>query len=202
VISNRSSAPPSPPYARVMATDTEARVVSLASSPRHGFSKQVQPQLRLIAGEGVEGDAHRGVLVQHLYSRRRDPKQPNLAQVHLLDEETLARLAQLGFHVPPGALGENILTRGLSLLTLPRGTQLQLGREVVLEVTGLRTPCSKIDGLQPGLQQHLWGERAGRGKRERRAGIMAVVLTGGTVSAEDAVQVRLPPLPHTPLGPV
>lgn len=175
---------------------------TVSSSPAHGFSKQPQLFLRLIAGEGVEGDAHRGVTTQHLYLKQRDPSLPNLAQVHLLAAEMLQELAVKGHAVQPGELGENILTSGLELLGLPLGTRLALGSEVVLEVTGLRTPCSKIDAFQRGLQQCMWGERNAHGQRERRAGVMSVVLVGGEVRAGDAIRVELPPEPHVPLGPV
>lgn len=179
-----------------------AEIVAVSRSKEHGFSKQVQPHIRLVAREGVEGDAHRGRTVQHLYLVRRDPTQPNLSQVHLFAAEMLQELADKGFKVQPGELGENVLTAGLDLLQLPRGTLLSLGPEAVVEITGLRTPCSKIDGLRMGLQQHLWGERDKTGKRTRRAGVMSVVRTGGQVSAGDSVQIELPPEPHVPLGPV
>lgn len=177
-------------------------VHSVSRSPAHGFSKEPQPFLRLIAGEGVEGDAHRGRTTQHLYLKRKDPTRPNLAQVHLLALEMLEELAAKGHTVRPGKLGENLLTTDMELLSLPLGTRLHVGVEAVLEVTGLRTPCSKIDSFQPGLQKHLWGERDASGQRPRRAGVMSVVLTGGEVRPGDNIRVELPPLPHVPLGPV
>lgn len=150
----------------------------------------------------MEGDAHRGATVQHLYQKRRTPFAPNLAQVHLLGAETLAELRAKGFAVAPGELGENILTEGLDLLTLPQGTLLNLGPEAVVEITGLRTPCSKIDAFRAGLQGHLWGERDGEGKRTRRAGVMAVVGKTGLIAAGDRIHIELPPKPWQPLGPV
>lgn len=177
-------------------------VHSVSLSPAHGFSKQPQLFLRLIAGEGVEGDAHRGETTQHLYLKRKDPAQPNLAQVHLLASEMLEELAAKGHHVQPGELGENILTTGIDLLSLPRGTRLTLGPEALVEVTGLRTPCSQIDSFQQGLQQHMWGARDASGQRPRRAGIMSIVILGGEVRAGDTIRITLPPEPHVPLGPV
>ena len=150
----------------------------------------------------MEGDAHRGATVQHLYQKRRTPFAPNLAQIHLLGAETLAELQARGFAVVPGELGENILTESLDLLTLPQGTLLNLGPEAVVEITGLRTPCSKIDAFRSGLQQHLWGERDAAGKRTRRAGIMAVVGRTGRVAAGDPIRIELPPKPWRALGPV
>lgn len=177
-------------------------VKAVSRSEAHGFSKQPQPSVRLIPGEGVEGDAHRGQTTQHLYRMRRDPSQPNLCQVHLFAAERLADVATKGFPVLPGELGENILTLGLDLHALPLGTRLTLGSEAVIEVTGERTPCSKIDDFLPGLQQHLWGPRGATGKKSRRAGIMGIVLLAGDVRAGDSIRIELPPEPHIALGPV
>lgn len=177
-------------------------VVAVACSAEHRFSKQVQGQIRLIAGEGVEGDAHRGATAQHLYMVRLDPTQPNLAQVHLFSAEMLEELTAKGFAVNPGDLGENILTRGIDLLALPLGTRLRLGAEAVLEITGLRTPCGQIDHYQAGLQDQLWGKPDALGNRARRGGVMSIVRAGGVVAPGDAIRIDLPPEPHIALGPV
>lgn len=179
-----------------------ATVQAVSRSVAHGFSKQPQLSIRLIPGEGVEGDAHRGRTVQHLYLKRRDPTQPNLCQVHLFAAEMLDELAARGFGVAPGEIGENILTRGCDLLTLPLGTRLHFGSGATVEVTGLRTPCSKIDAFRAGLQQHLWGERDAGGRKVRRAGIMGIVVAAGEVFPGDPIRVELPPALHVPLGPV
>lgn len=177
-------------------------MVAVSLAPRHGFAKQVQPSIRLLEGEGVEGDAHRGTTVQHLYQARRDPTRPNLCQVHLFAAEKLQELAEAGFTLGPGEMGENVLTHGVDLLRLPRHTRVRLGAEAVVEITGLRTPCSQIDGYRAGLQRLLWGPRDTKGKRERRAGVMAVVVAGGEVVPGDRMVVDLPPEPHWALGPV
>ncbi len=175
------------------------RVVAVSLSPKHGFSKVPQEFIRLIAGEGVEGDAHRGQTTQHLYRMRQDPTQPNLCQVHLLSLEKLEDLRSNGFAVHPGQLGENVLTAGVDLLNLPLATLLRVGNEALLKVTGLRTPCPLIDKYQRGLQKHMWGERDERGRKTRRAGIMSIVVQGGSVRSNDAIVVELPPGPHLPL---
>jgi MOSC domain-containing protein YiiM len=178
-------------------------IVAVSLSPAHGFSKQPQAHILLIAGEGVEGDAHRGATVQHLYLKRKDATAPNLCQVHLFAEEMLSELATAGFPVAPGEIGENILTTGLDLLTLPLGTHLHLGPKAIVEVTGLRTPCSQIDAHRRGLQQHLWGPPAPGGRQKtRRAGVMAIVLQGGLVHPNDTIRIQPPVPPHRLLGPV
>ena len=176
-----------------------ARVVSVSASPVHGFSKPVQPSIRLIAGLGVDGDAHSGTTVQHLSRVRRDPLQPNLRQVHLVHAELFDTVAGTGHRVRPGELGENVTTAGVDLLGLPVGTVLRLGTDAVVRLTGLRNPCRQIEAFQDGLLAEMVG-RAEDGSVVRRAGVMAVVERSGEVSAGDPVQVVLPAGPHEPLA--
>jgi MOSC domain-containing protein YiiM len=96
-----------------------------------------------------------------------------------------------GFEVSPGSLGENILTEGLDILSLPRDTQLRLGADAVVRLTGLRNPCAQLDGLQPGLLG-VHFERDAAGALVRRPGVMAVVVRGGVVAPGDSIEVALP----------
>ena len=131
----------------------------------------------------------------------RDPSQPNLRQVHLIHAELHDELRTRGFDVAPGAMGENITTRGVDLLALPTGTRLNLGPHVVVEVTGVRNPCAQLDGLLPGLMAAVL-DRDEQGELIRKAGVMGIVVTGGEVRTGDAIVVQLPALPHRRLGPV
>ena len=84
-----------------------------------------------------------------------------------------------GFTVSAGLMGENVTTSGIDLLALPTGARLHLGGEAVVEVTGLRNPCRQLDSLQPGLMAATL-ERDGDGNLIRKAGIMAIVVSGGS----------------------
>lgn len=172
-----------------------AVVAAVARSGEHRFSKNVEPAITLVVGLGVEGDAHRGVTVQHLSRVRADPTQPNLRQVHLIAAELFDELASKGFAVAPAELGENVTTRGVDLLALPRGTRLRLGARAVVELTGLRNPCGQIERHQPGLLAAVL-DRAPDGELVRKAGVMAVVIASGTVRPGDAIGIELPALPH------
>src|SRR3954447_11555765 len=108
-----------------------AIVTAVSCSKGHTFSKPNAPMIRLVAGLGVEGDAHLGKNVQHLYAVWKNPDAPNLRQVHLMHEELFDELRAGGFSVQPGAIGENVTTRGLDLLALPAGARLRLGAEAV-----------------------------------------------------------------------
>ncbi|MES2183806.1 MAG: MOSC domain-containing protein [Pseudomonadota bacterium] len=172
-----------------------ARVAHVARSPVHGFSKPLAGRIVLLAGLGVEGDAHCGTTVQHRSRVARDPTQPNLRQVHLVQGELFDELAARGFVLAPGDIGENITTRGIDLLALPVGTVLQLGPAARVRLTGLRNPCHQLDDFQRGLMAATLGRHAD-GSLQRKAGVMAVVERGGAVAPGDAIAVTLPPAPH------
>jgi MOSC domain-containing protein YiiM len=178
-----------------------ARVLAVAACAGHHFSKPPAQVIRLLAGLGVEGDAHCGATVRHRSRVARDPAQPNLRQVHLLHAELLAELAAAGFTLRPGDIGENVLTEGLDLLGLSRGTRLRLGATAEVQVTGLRNPCHQLDRFQPGLMAATLARDAAGGL-VRKAGIMAVVLSPGEVRAGDPIIATLPPPPHRRLEPV
>ena len=176
-------------------------VAGVSSAAEHTFSKPLKHRIQLLAGMGVEGDAHLGPTVQHRSRVVRDPSQPNLRQVHLIHGELHDELRAQGFDVGPGVMGENVTTRGVDLLGLPTGTRLRLGEDAVVEVTGLRNPCVQLDRYQQGLMAAVL-DRDDDGNLVRRAGVMAVVLTSGEVRPGDAISVELPPPPHSPLEPV
>ena len=175
-------------------------VVAVASRAGHSFSKDLRPSIRLVAGEGVEGDAHCGITVKHRSRVARDPTQPNLRQVHLIHAELFDELRAAGYEIVPGDLGENVTTRGLALLGLGVGTMLEVG-EVRLEVTGLRNPCQQINKFRSGLMQAVLDYDAA-GELVRKAGIMAVVRSGGWIRAGDAIRAVPPEEPFRPLRPV
>lgn len=179
----------------------DGTVVAVSLSRRHTFSKPNALNIRLIEGLGVEGDAHAGVTVKHRSRVARDPTRPNLRQVHLIADELLHELRDGGFNVFPGAVGENVTTRGIPLLDLPQGTRLTLGATAVVEITGLRNPCRQLNTYQPGLMNAVLG-RDEHGGLILRAGIMGVVRASGEIAAGDCITVTLPTGERRALRPV
>ena len=160
-------------------------VRSVHRSPVHGFSKESVESITLLTGLGVEGDAHCGALVKHRSRVAANPSQPNLRQVHLMMGETLD-----GENVPDGELGENITTYGIDLHVLPTGTLMSIG-DSIIELTGLRNPCAQINTYRDGLLSAFRSENPD-GETIRRAGIMAIVLNGGTIRAGDEIRIEIP----------
>ena len=176
-------------------------VLAVSAKALHGFSKELRSEIRLIAGVGVEGDAHAGATTQHRYLLKKDPKRKNLTQVHLIHSELFEEMRSGGFTLSAGEMGENVTTSGIELLTLPVGAKLYLGETAVVEVTGLRDPCLQLNGLHPGLMKALIVKDSA-GKIVRKAGIMGVVLTDGEVRAGSAIHVEMPEKPWVEMGPV
>jgi MOSC domain-containing protein YiiM len=176
-----------------------ATIVALSSDPAHCFAKQPREEVRLLPGLGVEGDAHAGETVQHLSRIARDPRQPNLRQIHLIHAELFDELAGKGYTITPGQLGENVTTRGIDLLVLARGTRLRLGAEAVIEIAGLRNPCHQLNGVAPGLMDAVL-DRAADGTLVRKCGVMAVVVSGGAMRVGDAIAVDWVPAEFEALG--
>ena len=176
-------------------------VTFVGLSGTHTMEKPGAARIRLLTGLGVEGDAHLGETVKHRSRVARDPSQPNLRQVHLIHAELHDELAASGFDVPAGRMGENITTRGIDLLGLPTGTKLYVGKQAVVEITGLRNPCAQLEDIQPGLMAATL-DRDADGNLIRKAGVMGIVLADGEVCPGDEIRVELPIEPHVPLAPV
>ena len=186
-----------------VAADLTGTVVAVHRSATHTFSKQPEPSVELVAGLGVEGDAHQGARVRHRSRVAADPDQPNLRQVHLVAAELIDEVVAAGHDLVPGQLGENVTTSGLDLIGLPVGTLLRIGDDAVLALTGLRNPCPQIRGVGDGVLKMMFtdaGDYGGEpGEKLGRTGAMAVVAAGGTIRPGDTIAVRFPPGPHVPM---
>jgi MOSC domain-containing protein YiiM len=178
-----------------------AVVIAVARNDAHAFSKPARDAIELREGFGIEGDAHAGSTVQHLSRIAVDPTAPNLRQVHLIHAELHDELETRGFTLAPGAMGENIVTRGIDLLGLARGTVLHIGTDAAIQITGLRNPCAQLDKLQRGLLAAVL-DRDAAGGLVRKSGIMAIVRKSGLVRPGDTIRIEAPLGPFVALAPV
>ncbi|MFC4801230.1 MOSC domain-containing protein [Neobacillus sp. GCM10023253] len=172
-------------------------VIAVSLSKRHTFSKENQESIKVVKDFGVEGDAHFGPTVKHRSRVAQNPNQPNLRQVHLIQNELFEELADR-FHIKPGQMGENITTVGINLLELPTDTILFIGESAMIKVTGLRNPCAQIDHFKQGLLKAVL-DKDSDGNLIRKAGIMGVILQSGEVKPGDTIRAVLPPRPFKKL---
>jgi MOSC domain-containing protein YiiM len=93
---------------------------------------------------GVEGDRHTH---QEFHG---GPKKAIL----LVSAEVLEEMKARGYALFPGALGENLTTRGIDVRKLRTGSRLRAG-QALLEISSPRTPCSALDIFGAGLKREL-----------------------------------------------
>lgn len=144
------------------AEERVSEVVSVNISEGTGEPKRDVGRRKVVAGFGLEGDAHGGDWHR---------------QVSLLAEESIDKMRVKGLEVGPGAFGENMTTRGIELPSLPVGKRLKVGDQVVLEITQIGKVCHKPcaiffragDCVMPG------------------EGVFARVLEGGEVTRGDEI---------------
>ena len=148
-------------------------------------------EVTLVVNHGVEGDYHAGEFVRHRSRAAKTPELPNIRQVHFMHAELFEEMAALGIVVTPGAMGENITTRGVPLLELAPGTRLHLGESAVVEITGCRNPCAQLNDVDERLLSQV-AMKGADGSIVRKAGIMGVVVAGGVVRDGDGIVVEAP----------
>ena len=146
-----------------MGTTTPGRTLSLSLSGEHRAPSKIVQSANFVAGLGIEGDRH---------ATEREERQAY--QVLIVDNETLQDLG-----LEPGVIKEQVTSTGIDVASLELGRQLALGDDVVIEITKDASPCSRMEEIRPGLQSELEGRR----------GMLASIVTGGTVNVGDAIRL-------------
>ncbi len=142
----------------------EAKIVAVSISKKKGQKKTNMEEVRLIRDHGIDQDAHAGDWHR---------------QVSLLDMQSIAKIQDKGIDVHPGNFAENITTEGIRLWELPIGTKIQLGGDVLVEVTQIGKECHDRCAIF-----HQVGDCV-----MPREGIFVKVLEEGTVRPGDAIAV-------------
>jgi MOSC domain-containing protein YiiM len=175
----------------MMTTSGAGSVVAVCKKAEPGIPKFEVDEIRLLENLGVDGDYHAGEFVRHRYLAKKDPTRPNVRQVLIIDTTILGFLIEQGFTLQPGWMGENIILDGISIMTLPIGTQLLIG-EAIVELAEVRNPCYQLDEMQSGVLKAV--ENSGPGPDPRNAGMLARVLRGGKVQPADPVSIKSEPI--------
>ncbi len=145
--------------------DAIGSVVSINISDRKSVRKKAIETARLLQEVGMEGDAHAGA---------------GHRQVSLLAEESIQKMTARGLQVGPGDFAENITTRGLDLLSIPCGTKIAIGLEVVLEITQHGKECHNRCAIYYQAGDCVMPTE----------GIFARVIRGGEISTGDSIRLR------------
>lgn len=170
-----------------MQTSLAGSVVAVCKKAEPGIPKLEVKVIKLLEHLGVEGDYHAGEFVRHRYLAEKDPTRPNVRQVLIIDTTILGFLAGQGIDLQPGWMGENIIIDGISIMTLPIGTQLEIG-EAIVELAEVRNPCYQLDEMHPGVLEAV--KTSGPAPDHRNAGMLARIVQGGLVHRGDPVRMR------------
>lgn len=143
----------------------QGKIVAVSISDRKGEKKHNIEQARLMPDHGLEQDAHAGDWHR---------------QVSLLDMQSIARIREKGLDVDPGNFAENITTDGIRLWELPIGTHLQLGEQVVVEVTQIGKECHNRCAIYYKAGDCIMP----------REGVFARVLEEGKIRSGDPISIE------------
>jgi MOSC domain-containing protein YiiM len=143
----------------------KSEIVAVCTSAEKHVQKEEVQRVSLVLEKGIEGDAHYG------FGHR---------QVSLLADESIDKMRSKGLDdLRPGAFGENLVTRGIDLLSFAVGDRLRVGDEVVLEVTQIGKECVDRCAIYYAVGDCVMP----------REGIFARVVEGGTVEPGDEITV-------------
>lgn len=151
----------------MVSLDMPARVISVNISEKKGIRKRPVDEVLLRLDYGIEGDAH----ASSEWHR----------QVSLLAMESIDKMRKMGLDVHPGDFAENITTEGVDLVSLPLGSRMRIGDDVVGEVSQIGKECHARCAIY---------YQAGDCVMPKE-GIFIRVVTGGKVKTGDPVEVLL-----------
>ena len=143
-----------------------AKVVAVCQSEKKGTKKRPVAEVTIKEDYGVVGDAHADCLTHR--------------QVSLLAQESINKMRRQGFDLQPGDFAENITTEGIDLVSLPIGTRIKVGNEVILEMTQIGKECHAACAIRRQVGDCIMP----------REGIFAKVIQGGNIQSGDVIKVE------------
>jgi MOSC domain-containing protein YiiM len=142
-----------------------ARIIAVCKSDKKGTKKKDVGEGLLEADFGLVGDAHADCCTHR--------------QVSLLAVESIDKMRALGLDVNPGDFAENLTTEEIDLISLPVGTRLSVGKQVILEITQIGKECHTRCAIFRQVGKCIMPEE----------GVFARVIRGGPVKAGDQIKV-------------
>ena len=143
-----------------------AKVVAVCKSKEKGTRKKAAAKGILKEDYGLVGDAHADCCTHR--------------QVSLLAMESIDKMRRQGFEVGPGDFAENLTTQGIELFSLPIGTKISIGKDVLLDVTQIGKECHGGCAIRQEIGKCIMP----------REGIFARVIHGGCVRAGDDIRIE------------
>ncbi|MFC2005042.1 MOSC domain-containing protein [Chloroflexota bacterium] len=144
-----------------------AKIIAVCKSKKKGTRKEDIKEGYIHQDYGLADDAH-----ADCSSHR---------QVSLMAIESIQKMRELGFDVGPGDFAENLTTEGINLVSLPVGTEVSVGKKVVLEVSQIGKECHKKCAIYHQLGQCIMPEE----------GVFTKVVQSGLVRAGDEIKAEI-----------
>ena len=142
-----------------------SKIIAVSRSEQKGTKKINVSEGVLKENYGLVGDAHADCCTHR--------------QVSLLAIESIEKMRQLGFSITPGDFAENLTSEGIDLVSLPIGTRLSIGEEIVLEITQIGKECHTGCAIYRQIGKCIMPKE----------GVFAQVIRGGLVKAGDSIKV-------------
>jgi len=142
-----------------------AKIVAVCRSDQKGVKKEATTEGILREDYGLVGDAHADCCTHR--------------QVSLLAAESIDKMRQRGFDVGPGDFAENLTCEGIDLALLPVGTQLSIGKKVILEITQIGKECHSGCAIFRQTGKCIMPKE----------GVFAKVVRGGVVKSGDGIRL-------------
>jgi MOSC domain-containing protein YiiM len=142
------------------------KIIAVCWSKKKGTRKKDIKEGIFRENYGLEKDAHADCATHR--------------QVSLLDVSSIDKMKKLGLNVGPGAFAENLTTEGIELVSLPIGTRLRVGDEVLLEISQIGKECHTKCAIYRQVGTCIMPEE----------GVFARVIRGGTIKSEDKIEIE------------
>jgi len=143
-----------------------AKVVAVCGSKKKGTKKEALAEGILKEDYGLVGDAHADCCTHR--------------QVSLLAIESISKMRSLGFDVGPGDFAENLTTEGIDLVSLPVGTHISIGDEVILEISQIGKECHSGCAIYRQIGKCIMPKE----------GVFAKVICSGLVRTGDTIKIK------------
>ncbi len=142
------------------------KIVAVCRSDQKGTRKESVAEGVLREDYGLCGDAHADCCTHR--------------QVSLLAVDSINKMRSQGFNVGPGDFAENLTTEGIDLVSLPVGTHISVGNEVVLEISQIGKECHSGCAIYRQVGKCIMPKE----------GVFAKVIHGGLVRTGDMIEVK------------
>ena len=143
-----------------------AKITAVCISRKKGTPKKVIAEGAFIEDFGLFEDAH--------------ASNDTHRQVSLLATESIDKMMKRGFKVGPGDFAENLTTEGIELFSLPVGTKMTVGSEVILEISQIGKTCHNRCAIYKQMGECIMPLE----------GVFARVISGGTIRAGDNIALE------------